>query len=213
MNDDIRENIDKTKKKPCFKYFVFTLFGGACLGICLFIGCFNGTNVETPHQAIQQAQKKDYNVLINQWNAAVLTSDLNNSFELPRGDAQKLFLKLNYLLGHTKSYDNFLNQNQCVLNTSKKIFIPSSEYASFLQESEFKYKVNFTDKYSGDEIIQELKKVTNSKYIDYEMLNKVAYVNSFEIFFEKNKRKFYDDGFSKHIENFETYKKAVSRCK
>ncbi len=183
------------------------------IGLCVITDCFIDMQVEPSRPVAEITEKKDYTTLINQWNSAVLAADLNKSFELPRGDNRSIVKKLDSLFEQTIKTESFKKQNECVLKGNKKIFIPSLEYMNFLKENRLQYPVHFTSEDSEDVIIQGLKKATGSKYIDYKMLNKVAYLNSFELFFEKNKKRFYKNGFSQHIKDFDTYQVAVGRCK
>jgi hypothetical protein len=96
-------------------------------------------------------------------------------------------------------YDEFINVNQCVLKSGKDVFIPSTQYAKFIKENQLPYTISFDQSYTEDEIIQELKKVTHSKYIDSKMLKKIAYLHSFKLFFKDNKKNFYKQGFSRHL--------------
>lgn len=214
--DSVENKDERLKQKKInqnIKYFLITLFIGILVVLCILMECFSEKRSETVEPPTKKMQNTNYNILLNQWNSAVLAADLNRSFELPRDDSKKLIEKLNTLFNKTMSYENFSKHNKCVLRETKKVFIPSLEYANFLKENELQYKINFTNEDSEDDIIQELKKITNSRYIDYKMLEKVAYLSSFQIFFQNNKKRFYNNGFSLHITDFDTYLIAVSRCK
>lgn len=202
------------KIKSIAKKLVITIgIVALVIGLCIVTDCFVDMKVD-PSSAIQEkAEENDYTTLINQWNSAVLAADLSRSFELPRDDAGAMVKKINTLFSQTVSPESFKKQNECVLKGNRKIYTPSLEYIKFLKENELQQKVHFTGKDSQDEIIQELKKVTSSEYVDYKMVEKVAYMKSFKLFFEKNKKRFYKDGFSEHIKDFDTYQIAVGRCR
>jgi len=211
----MKKNEEYPEKKNRSKvYIITTVIASLCIGICFVTGCFSTQQEEVLlEQTTSKKQKKSYDNLVDQWNRSVLAADLNRSFELPRQYDEQFFTKLNGLLNQTEKYEKFVSKNQCVLKTGKDIFIPSIQYANFIKESQLPYKVNFDQNYTEDEIIQELKKVTNSKYIDSKMLKKIAYLHSFKLFFKDNKKKFYKKGFSEYIRKYETYLKAVGRCK
>lgn len=208
-----RNNEQHEEKSRSKIYIIMTLIGSLCIGICFVTGCFSGHQEVLSQQTVVKKEKPSYDILVDQWNNAVLAADLNRSFELPRNYDKSFFQKIDNLVNNTNDYKKFASKNQCVLTSEKKAFIPSVQYANFLKENQFSYKVTFDQNYTEEEIIQELKKVTNSKYINAEMLRKVAYLQSFELFFNDKKKSFYEQGFNKYIKNYRTYLKAVSRCK
>ncbi len=140
-----------------------------------------------------------------------MAADLSRSFELPRDYTGVVVKKINTLFSQTITPKNFKKQNEYVLRGNRKIYTPSLEYINFLKENRLQYEVHFTGKDSQDEIIQELKKIASSEYVDYKMLEKVAYLKNFKLFFEKNKKRFYIDGFSEYIKDFDTCQVAVDQ--
>jgi len=159
------------------------------------------------------SKKLSYDKLVSDWNKAVRNVDLNKSFTLSNQYNKDFFNKLNNILNQTQNYKDFSKQNQCVLNSDKKIFIPSKQYAKFLEQSSLAYKVNFDTNNTEEDIIAELKKITHTKYISADMLKKIKYLHSFKLFFEDNKKKFYKQGFSKYIKSYEKYLESVKKCK
>lgn len=192
------------------KYTGLAIIVSLCAGICVMTGCFSE---KQPEPIMTGSKNSSYNTLISQWNSAVLAADLDSSYELSRDDHLKLFKKLNSFFANTETYEDFSNQNQCTLKQNKKIFIPSFAYAEFLKNNQLSYNVHFNGRETEDEIIRELKKNTNSKYIDSSMLEKIVYLHNFKAFFENNKKQFYKEGFSKHIKDFKIYQEAVKKCK
>ena len=207
-----KTEIPKKEKPSIAKKLAIVVGIGISVGICVWTGCFIEKQVEPSSPVAEKTEQHDYATLVNQWNSAVLAADLNRSFELPRGDNLEVVKKLDSLFEQTMTPESFKKQNECVLRGNRKIYTPSLEYINFLKENGLQHEVHFTGKDSQDKIIQELKKITSSEYIDYKMLEKVAYLKSFKLFFEKNKKKFYKDGFSEHIKDFDTYQIAVGRC-
>jgi hypothetical protein len=185
--------------------------------VCLTTGCFPKVNLENEQNNVlatpTQNITKTYDVLTEDWNKAVYSLELGSKYEIEdRRDVIKLTEKLNNILNSTRSAKSFQKQQSCALNYDSKIYLPSKLYLEYLKKNELHKNVHFTKDSSEDEIISELKKVTNSKYIGKDMLRKIASLSSFEYYFNLNKKRFYKKGFSKHIKNFKTYQEALSRC-
>jgi len=185
--------------------------------VCLATGCFPKINLEKEQNNVlatpTHSKVKTYDVLTEDWNKAVYSLELESKYELEdRRNVIKLTEKLNNILNSTMSAKTFQKQQSCALENESNIYLPSKFYLDYLKKNELQQKVHFTKDSSEDEIISELKKVTNSKYIGKDMLQKIASLSSFEYYFNLNKKRFYKKGFSKHIKNFKIYQEALNRC-
>ena len=185
--------------------------------VCLSTGCFPTVTTEHEQNNVlatpTQIKEKSYDILTEDWNKAVYSLELGSKYEIEdRRDITKLTEKLNNILNSTMSVESFQKQQSCALINENNIYLPSKLYLEYLKKNELQRNDYFIKQSSEDEIISELKIVTNSKYIGKDMLKKIASLSSFEYYFNINKKKFYKQGFSKHIRNFKLYKEALNRC-
>ena len=185
--------------------------------VCLATGCFPKIDIKNEQNNVLathiQNKVNTYDTLTEDWNKAVYSLELGSKYEIEdRRDVIKLTEKLNNILNSTRSAKSFQKQQSCALENESNIYLPSKLYLDYLKKNELQQKVHFTKDNTEDEIISELKKVTNSKYIGKDMLRKIAVLSSFEYYFNLNKKRFYKKGFSRHIKNFKTYQEALNRC-
>jgi len=185
--------------------------------VCLVTGCFPKIDIKNEQNNVlatpTQNKVNTYDTLTEDWNKAVYSLELGSKYEIEdRRDVIKLTEKLNNILNNTMSATTFQKQQSCALKNESNIYLPSKFYLDYLKKNELSKNVHFTKDNNENEIISELKKVTNSKYIGKDMLQKIALLSSFEYYFNLNKKRFYKKGFSKHIKNFKTYQEALNRC-
>jgi len=183
---------------------------------CFLIGCYSNV---LPHNnvVIQQSKKsesKSYDRLAENWNRSVRNLNLPSKYEIKdRRNTEDIAKLFNTLLNNVNSAKKFQQNNQCVLSYHGNIFLPSKKYFDFLKKNELHYKIHFTKDTPETEIIEELKKVSKSKYINNELVEKIVSLSNFAFYFKQNRKKFIKDGFSKYINNFKSYKIAISKCR
>ncbi len=193
--------------------FSIGIVGIACIAsICLFTGCFKKQDVQVPQQFM--VQENSYEYLIDNWNKAVISNHFDDKYLLPRDDNSKSLHKLNDLLNNIQTVKAFQHKSQCPLKyPTRTIFTPTAMYFQFLKENANYGKIDFTIKDKEDDIISKLKNITSSRYFDEEVVKKVVYLHSFKIYFEKNKKTFYKQGFTRNVKDFKIYQTALDRCK
>lgn len=198
-----------SKKKIITALVLLVVFISA---ICLFEGCFvrHEQKVKTPKVVIQ-----NYNTLISDWNGAVaklIGSDYHleqNNYLLSRDSNTKVINKLNSIISQINTSKQFNVKYKCILDKNKSIYMPSNSYSKFLSQNAIRYEANFTKNDTEDAIISKLKRVFKSRYIDNNMLKKVAYLNSFKFYFEDKKSDFHKNGFK--IKDYNLYIKMVKK--
>jgi hypothetical protein len=200
------------------KIKVGILLGGVAVAGCIFTGCFSSNHEQLNQpsaQLISSNTTKSYDILTDDWNRAVNNLDLSSKYRIDnREDIDGIATKLNIILNGTNHSKEFKSKNQCQLNYTKSdIYLPTKMYFEYLKQNEFKYKLNLTKDTLEDDMIKELKKITNSKYISSDMLKKIATLDDFKYYFNEHKKEFVNNGFSKYIKNFDMYEKAVKKCK
>ncbi len=211
--DKIEKDSKPKKDSKLLLYSIILIVIGVILAsACIFTNCFKTKEVQPITQRVVLENNYDY--LIDNWNKSVTNTELSDYYLLPRDDNNQSLEKLNILLNDIETVEGFEKKSQCVLKyNSKSIFIPSFMYLDFLKEYANYNKVNFSTKDKEDDIITKVKKITKSKYFDNNVVEKVAYLHSFEIFFQKNKKQFYKKGFTENIKDYKIYEEAVSQCK
>jgi len=198
------------------KIFGIIGVGVVCGTACFLTSCYTNVLLHNNNVVIQQSKKsesKSYDRLAENWNRSVRNLDLSSKYEIKdRRNPEAIAKLFNSLLNTTNSLKEFQQNNQCVLNYKGNTFLPSKKYFEFLKKNELHYKVDFTKDTSETEIIEELKKVSKSKYIDNELVETIISISNFEFYFKQNHKKFVKNGFSKYIKNFKFYKMAINKC-
>jgi hypothetical protein len=193
------------------------LIGSVLVGItvCIFTGCFaNHTEVQNILQ--KRVIKKDYSILVNEWNKEAIKVELSDDYLLPRDNPEKVITKLNNLIQNTKDYKNFSEKYKCVLSKKKVYYLPIKEYANYLQDNQIKKDIIFNKNEDEDKIIAELKKVFNSQFIDTKMLKKLAFLTDFKLYFNQNLTHFKKEGLPEKLQNYYEYMKFIkifNKCK
>ena len=201
--NNIKNKSNRKNEKRKYAYSIFSVLI-ICIGVCVVTGCFKSPKVQSVK--IKKTHKQDYSILINQWNKAVISGDLSDDYLLSREDNNEVIQKLNSLL---QPFNNTKKMKSYIIDSEKLLYIPNYKYVEFLKESIVNYSIDFDIKMDEESIINELKRITNSRYLDKDMLLKIAYLNSFELYFSKHVKEFYRDGFTRNIRKFGEYQRVI----
>ncbi len=178
--------------------------------VCGIMGCLP---IDGNQQVIQQPEVKKevlYPNLIRKWNESVnKLVNINNNKDLILSDNKnKLIEKLNFITNNFNIIDSKIANLGKFIDPGKEnrqINIPFMSYINYIEAMKVPYEVKFDSTMSEDIIIEELKKITQSQYIDKDMLMKIIYLSSFKIYFNDNKQKFYNKGFTRDIVSYDDY--------
>jgi hypothetical protein len=216
----LKEKVKKQREFLKDKFNLKTkiiLIGSVLVGItvCIFTGCFaNHTEVQNISQ--KRVIKKDYSILVNEWNREAIKAELSDDYLLPRDNPEKVITKLNNLIQNTIDYKNFSEKYKCVLSKKKDYYLPIKEYANYLQDNQIKKDIIFNKNEDEDKIILELKHLFNSEFIDVNMIKRLAFLTDFKLYFNKNLNHFKKEGLPEKLQNYDEYMKFIkifNKCK
>lgn len=204
------ENEKKRDQKGKFTY-IFWIVITISLLVAGSIFALNENIFHTKPTILTDENRKEnhYTILVNQWNEAVIKSDLKDSFLLPRDDSQQVIDKLNNLLKAFSGNNNQTSDLAKFRNNKDTLYLPIHEYFTFIKKNKTLSIESLNRNLNEEEIIMELKKITHSNYIDNKMLLTVAYMNDFQIYFERNLNSFYHVGFTRNITEYQQYVDAI----
>lgn len=201
-----RQREKKREKKGKFTY-IFWIVVTIVLFVAGSIFALNDNIFHTKPTILTDENRKDnhYTILVSQWNEAVIKSDLKDSFLLPRDDSQQVIDKLNNLLKAFSGNNNQTSDLSKLRNNKDALYLPIHEYFNFIKKNKTLSIESLNTNSNEEEIIMELKKITHSNYINNKMLLTVAYMNDFQIYFERNLNSFYREGFTRNITEYQQY--------
>lgn len=153
---------------------------------------------------------KDYNVFIDQWNEAVVKNDLNDNYLLPRDNNLLTIDRLNKLLSVFSEPSSQVDTLSKFTQDKDSLYLPVHKYLDYVAGHRSKKQINFSHDMIEEEIVKELKKITDSRYIDNKMLLVVAFMNDFQVYFERNLDSFYRAGFTRNITKYQQYIDALN---
>ena len=189
-------------EKQSYKKYV-TVIAVILATALLYMGLENSKNNINKNEIISDIN--DYSVLVDQWNEAAIKNNLSDKYILPRDNNSKnIVKKLNSVLSvYTKDRQN---SNLCInKKEDRKFYIPMQDYCQFIASKKSKKNIRLVANMDEEKMISMIKLITNHPYIDKKMLLDMAFLNSFEIYFNHNLEEFYKKGFSKNIKTYAAY--------
>ena len=189
-------------EKQSYKKYA-TVIVAILVAAILYIGLDNTKNNIDNNEIISDIN--DYSLLVDQWNEATIKNNLSDKYILPRDNNSKnIVKKLNSILSvYAKGAEN---SNLCIKKKEdRKFYIPVQDYCQFIASKKSKKNILLAAEMDEEKMISMIKLITHRPYIDKKMLLDIAFLNSFEIYFNHNLEEFYKKGFSKNIKTYVEY--------
>lgn len=189
-----------SKTKLYSKGIIITLILLACAISAAFLikGC-----VKKPKTSmiLSRADVSKYDILVEDWNRAVVNAKLNKFFYLPDTNPEKVISKLNAI---TESFyqcsDRQLKSELNRVTDSEKHSI-FSFYADFLGSYCSSTKLKFNSNQSSSDIRSLIKQITKQDRINTKTLLIIASMNDPCFFIEAYRNDLYDKGMSRNIQS------------
>ncbi len=189
-------------EKQSYKKYV-TVIAVILAAALLYMGLENSKNNINKNEIISDIN--DYSILVDQWNEAAIKNNLSDKYILPRDNNSKnIVKKINSVLSiYAKDVPNL---NLCInKKEDRKFYIPVQDYCQFIAGKKSKKNIRLAAEMDEEKMMSMIKLITNHTYIDKKMLLDIAFLNSFEIYFNHNLEEFYKKGFSKNIKTYVVY--------
>ena len=189
---------DKNGQKKIVKKVLVIIILLGCVPTILFVfrGCHTKSKVQidTSHLELNK-----YNILVEDWNRAVVNAKLNKSFYLPDSNPEAVISRLNDLV--SPFYECHRSELQKELSTISKgkkysFFV---FYAAFLETHCIASRVTFDPNQSSNNIRKLIGEITKQDRIDTNTVAIIASMNEPCVYFDTFRDDLYEKGMTRNI--------------